>query len=141
MAFFESLLEWSRVTFLPYGELGLFLVAVMEMSFFPVPHDILLLSLTLLNPKLGIYYALVATAGSAVGAIVGYLIGLKGGRPVVKKLISEESINKVEKYYNKYGVLAIAIAAFTPIPDKIFTLGSGVLRYSASKLVFGVIVC
>ena len=53
----------------------------------------------------------------------------------MKKMFGEEKTQSVEKYYRKYGDLAIAVAAFTPIPYKVFTIASGVFRHSIRNLI------
>lgn len=135
MSMIENLLNWSRETFLPFGEFGLFLVAFMESSFFPVPPDLILIPLVLLNPQLALWYALVCLAGSVMGAVFGYYIGFRGGRPVLNKLVSESKILHVENYFKKYGVAAVGIAALTPIPYKIFTITAGVMKLDLKKFV------
>ena len=55
-------IEWTKRTFLPYGELGLFLVAFMESSFFHVTPDLLLIVLGLAAPEKALWFALIATA-------------------------------------------------------------------------------
>lgn len=135
MSIVADMIEWSKNTFLPYGELGLFAVAFMESSFFPIPPDLLLIPLVLLNPQLGLWYALVCTVGSVLGALFGYWIGIKGGRPVLIKIAGVKKTADVERYFRKYGDWAISIAAFTPIPYKIFTIAAGVFRHSLKNLV------
>ena len=39
-----------------------------------------------------------------------------------------EQFEEVEKLYNKYGAIAVFFAGFTPIPYKVFTIASGVLK-------------
>lgn len=128
MGIVEELLQWSKDIFLPFGETGLFVIAFVESSVFPIPPDILLIPLVLFNPSLGLYYASVSTIGSVLGGIAGYYIGLKGGRPVALKLFSENKINRVENYFERYGAWAVLIAGFSPIPYKIFTIASGIVR-------------
>jgi membrane protein DedA with SNARE-associated domain len=41
----------------------------------------------------------------------------------------------VERLYNRYGVYTIFIAAFTPIPYKVFTIASGVFRYNVLTMM------
>ncbi|MBI4018184.1 MAG: DedA family protein [Candidatus Aenigmarchaeota archaeon] len=136
MSVIADLILWSQQTFLPYGELGLFAVAFMESSFFPIPPDLLLIPLVLINPQLGLWYALVCTVGSVLGALLGYYIGLRGGRPVLIKIAGTKKTDKVERYFKKYGDWAIAIAAFTPIPYKIFTIAAGVFRHNVKSLLW-----
>lgn len=135
MSFIESMIEWGRQTFLPFGEFGLFVVAFMESSFFPVPPDIILIPLVLFNPSLGLWFAFVATLGSVIGSLLGYYIGKKGGRPLLLKFTSDHKVEKVEKYFKEHGTLAIFIAAFSPIPYKIFTITAGVLRFNIWKMI------
>lgn len=135
MPFISDLILWSQETFLPYGEFGLFAIAFMESSFFPVPPDLLLIPLVLINPQLGLWYALVCTVGSVLGALLGYHIGVKGGRPILVKIAGAKKTEKTEKYFKKYGDWAIGIAAFTPIPYKVFTIAAGVFRHSLKNLL------
>lgn len=131
----EELLEWSKDAFLPLGETGLFVVAFVESSIFPIPPDILLIPLILFNPSLGLYYASISTIGSVLGGIAGYFLGLKGGRPLALRLFSEKRVKRVEGYFEKYGAWAVLIAGFSPIPYKIFTIASGVVRLDIKRFI------
>ncbi|MCD6359386.1 MAG: DedA family protein, partial [Armatimonadetes bacterium] len=90
------LLEWARQNLIPLGVPGLIAVAFAESSFFPIPPDVILIPLALLDPKNAIFYGLLTTISSAFGALFGYWIGLRGGRPILKKIASEGSIRKAE---------------------------------------------
>lgn len=135
MAIIEELLEWSKEFFLPFGETGLFAIAFVESSVFPVPPDIVLIPLILVNPSLGLYYASIAALASVLGGIAGYYIGLKGGRPLALRLFSESKIKRVESYFERYGAWAVLIAGFSPIPYKIFTIASGVVRLDLKRFI------
>ena len=84
----------------------------------------------LAKPERALYYATICTIFSALGGVVGYLIGFWGGRPVFNFLFrnKHEQFDNVEKLYNKYGSIAVFLSAFTPIPYKIFTIASGILN-------------
>ena len=73
---------------------------------------------------------MVCSIASILGGIVGYYIGLFGGRPVFNWFFRKhpEQFEEVEKLYNKYGAIAVFFAGFTPIPYKVFTIASGVLK-------------
>jgi membrane protein YqaA with SNARE-associated domain len=135
MALFEELMNWSQTNLVPYGELGLFLVAFAESSFFPIPPDLLLIPLVLAAPELGLWYAFICLVGSVLGAIFGYYIGLRGGRPALQKLVSEAKILRVENYFKKYGEMAVGIAALTPIPYKVFTISAGIMKMDLKKVI------
>lgn len=127
------------------GTIGLALNSFIESFFLVPPPDFLLIAMDLAKPERALYYALVCTIASALGGVVGYLIGKFGGRPVFiwiltslsKKKGSEkrkqlknalQKFNEVEALYSKWGVHAVFFAAFTPIPYKVFTIASGILN-------------
>lgn len=121
-------LHYAAETFLVYGPFGLFLLAFAESSFFPVPPDVLLIAMSLQEPRLAPWYALVTTVGSVLGGVFGYFIGTKAGRPLLDRWVAHERIRKMEKLFHRYGGWAVAIAGFTPIPYKVFTIGAGLFR-------------
>ncbi len=135
MGFVNSLIEWTKATFLPYGESGLFILAFMESSFFPVPADILLILLSLVSPEKALLYAAVCTLGSVLGGIFGYFIGIKGGLPLLKRFVKESKIKTVHSFFNRYEAWAIFIAGFTPLPYKFFTISAGVFYINFKKFI------
>lgn len=136
----KSMIKWTLDKFLPYGPWGLFVLSFCESSFFPVPPDILLIALALINPKTSFVLAAITTIGSVLGAMFGYFIGLKGGRPILKKLVSEEKISVIHKYFEKYEAWAIGIAGFTPIPYKVFTIAGGVFYINFFRFIVASII-
>lgn len=124
----EDLLEFADVYFMPWGPFGLFIVSFIEAIFFPVPPDVLLIPLVLLDPKNGLFYGFLTTLSSVLGALIGYQVGLRGGRPILKRLVGDKNMERVEVFYQRYGVLAVGLAAFTPIPFKVFTITAGIFR-------------
>lgn len=126
-------LSWANT---PYSQLALFLLAFAESSFFPVPPDLLLIALALINPGLSLILASICTVGSVIGGMFGYLIGFVGGKPLLEKFVSRPKIRLVRDYFQKYEAWAIGIAAFTPIPYKVFTIASGVFYIDFLKFVY-----
>ncbi|MDW8107067.1 MAG: YqaA family protein [Armatimonadota bacterium] len=127
----QSLKEWTLNLIHQYGLAGLFGVAFVESSFFPVPPDVLIVALLLApEPPSPFWVAAICTVGSVLGAGFGWLVGAYGGYPLLHRMFKEEKVRAVEQIYNRYGVYAIFIAAFTPIPYKVFTIASGVFRYN-----------
>ena len=140
MALFNNLLNWTTNTFAPLGSTGLFLLAFIESSFFPIPPDVLLILLSLLNPELSMWYALICTTGSVLGGILGYYIGFLGKITVLEKMFSKSKIDKVHIYFHKYDALAIFIAGFTPIPYKVFTIAAGVFSIELKRFIIASIL-
>ncbi|GAA5481903.1 YqaA family protein [Haloferula sargassicola] len=129
----------------PGGNWALFAIAFAESSFFPIPPDVLLLALCFGARKKWAKYALIATAGSVLGGIAGWLIGWGLREPVALPLLglfdsTGEVRGKIETWYEAYGFLGILIAAITPIPYKVFTIFSGMMSYSLPGLIVASIV-
>ena len=112
------------------GTLGLALNSFIESFFLVPPPDFLLIAMDLAKPHKAIEYATICSIASVLGGLIGYLIGLIGGRPVFNWFFRKnpEQFEKVETLYNKYGSVAVFFAGFTPIPYKVFTIASGVLN-------------
>ncbi|HAQ08823.1 MAG TPA: hypothetical protein DCR24_15445 [Bacillus bacterium] len=135
--------EWIHIIeewLLEFGSWGLFVVSFLESSFFPIPPDVLMIPMGIANPDKALWYAFITTAGSVLGALLGWYIGKKVGRPVLRYFIKEERIVIVENYFEKYGAMAILIAGFTPIPYKVFTIFAGISRVSIPTLLIWSII-
>lgn len=136
----EKFLE-SFINFISkFGIVGLSVLSFTESSFFPVPPDVVLIPMMLVNKSLAFFYAAITTVFSVLGGMFGYLLGYKLGRPFLKRWFSQEKIIKVEEYFNKYSGWAVAIAGFTPIPYKIFTVSAGVFRIRKNVFVIASII-
>ncbi len=125
----ERLTQWMVAwAATPYGAWALFFIAVAESSVFPIPPDLLLVALGVANPERAIWFGAVCTVGSVLGGMLGYLIGLVGGRPVLYRLFNQAKVARVEAIYNRWDAWATAIAGLTPIPYKVFTIAGGVFK-------------
>jgi membrane protein YqaA with SNARE-associated domain len=117
----------------------LFLIAFAESSFFPVPPDVLLIAMAVLAPIESFRYALVCSIGSILGGMLGYYIGYGLYEAVGSKIIAFYGLTslyeKVRVMYEANAFSAIAIAGFTPIPYKVFTIAAGVFKVSFPVLV------
>ncbi len=106
----------------------LFAVAVSESVFFPIPPDPLLIAVGISQPGSAVWLAGLVTAGSVIGAFVGHALGRRLGRPLLNRFVSDRRLAQAELLFERYGVWAILVAAFTPIPYKVFTILAGVLN-------------
>ena len=116
------------------------LISVAESIFLPLPPDLFLIPLSLLNPKLSFFYALITTLFSMMGGFIGYYIGKKGGKPIVKKFVSLEKLERVKTFYNKYDMWAILIAAFSPIPYKVFAVSAGLFDLNIKRFMIASLI-
>ena len=115
-------IHWAQT---PYGGLALFVLAFCESSFFPIPPDVLLIALCMANSPQAFWFAFLCSLGSTLGGVFGYVIGRSGGRPLLERFVREERIHLVQQHYQRWDVWAVAIAGFTPIPYKVFTISAG----------------
>ena len=125
---YDWVLHWAET---PYGVPALFLLAVAESSFFPIPPDVLLIALSLSLNRKAFFYAAVCTVGSLIGGAIGFFIGMKFwvfGKEILFHYVSEDTFEMVRNYFQNYEAWAIAIAGFTPIPYKVFTISAGFFR-------------
>ncbi len=131
-------LHWADT---PYGTPALFCLSFAESSFFPIPPDVLQIALSVSKPKRSFYYAAVSVAGSVLGAVLGWYIGYAlwdaAGDFFYKYVpgVTQKNFDLVEAKYNAYGFWAIAVAAFTPIPYKVFTIAAGVFSVGLPTLL------
>jgi len=132
----QKLAEWMvGLAKTPVGPAGLFGLAMAEAVVFPLPPDLLLLALCVLDPGNSFLYAGICLAGSTLGGMLGYALGRWGGRPALERFVSQEKIRGVERQFQRYDVWAVFLAGFTPIPYKIFTIASGVFRIRFGRFV------
>lgn len=131
---FNKLKKFSEEFIANHGLAGIFLIAVLESFIFPVPTAIIITAGTALQMNVWAV-VLTATAGSVLGAVIGYYIGLMGGRSILVWLFDEEKIKKVDKLFAKYGVYAVGVAALTPLPFKIFTISAGVGKMNLNSFI------
>lgn len=127
-----------------YGGLALLLLAFVESSVFPIPPDVLLMALALGKPGAAFRFALICSVGSVAGGLAGYLIGwllMDGlGRPIIELYNAQAAYAEVEQRFVAHGGWAVAIAGFTPIPYKVFTIAAGATRLSLSTFVLASVV-
>ena len=109
-------------------------VSFLESIIFPIPPDIFLIPMVLAKKYKWFYLGLVCTFFSILGGAVGYLIGYFSwdtiGNQISNFYNASEEIEKLRIQFSKYGWLIIFVAGFTPIPYKVFTLGSGLLSFN-----------
>ena len=69
---YDWMLSWGNSR---WGGFALFLFALAESSFFPIPPDVLLIALCLGVTTRSFRYGAICLSGSIVGAMIGYAIG------------------------------------------------------------------
>ena len=118
----------------PYALWIMAAVAFAESSFFPVPPDVMLIPMSLARPARAWFYALVCTAASVLGGVLGYAIGALLYDSLGQWLINLYGLgDKVEAFragYAQYGAWIILLKGLTPIPYKLVTITSGFANFN-----------
>ena len=124
---YDLALQWSKHPHAPRYLAGL---SFAESSFFPVPVDVMLAPMALAKPGKAWRFALIATVASVAGGVMGFLIGyfaIDMILPVLEKLGYMKSYESAVGWFNEWGLIAVFIAGFSPIPYKVFTITAGAL--------------
>ena len=118
----------------PHAAWALGAIAFAESSFFPVPPDVILVPMTLAQPKKAWLYASICTVASVAGGALGYAIGALFYDTIGQWLISlygyGSKLESLRQFYAEWGALFILVKGFTPIPYKLVTIVSGLLAYN-----------
>ena len=145
---YDWMLSWGNSR---WGGLALFLFALAESSFFPIPPDVLLIALCLGVTARSFRYGAICLSGSIVGAMIGYAIGFfcwqnTAGEYtalanwVFAHVFSMESFLNVGELYDKYNLWIVFTAGFTPLPYKIFTITGGLFHINFAMFILASIV-
>lgn len=145
---YDWVLSWSSSR---WGWLALFILALCESSWFPIPPDILLIALCLGAVKKSFRFASICLAGSIIGAVIGYGIGYflwttPAGDPTAiatfffNHVFSVEGFNNVGALFDKYNFWIVFTAGFTPLPYKLFTIAAGLFDINFVMFIIASIV-
>lgn len=127
-AMYNKTLQWSRHRLASYW---LMFVSFIEAIFFPIPTDVMLIPMSITTPEKAIRYALYASTSSVIGGAIGYALGyyaLDLIQPYITQLGYQASWDTATSWFEKWGVLVIFVAGFSPIPYKVFTLCAGAMQ-------------
>ena len=133
---YDRAMQWSRHRHAPFYLAGL---SFAESSFFPIPPDVMLAPMSMANPSKSWRLAGLTTIASVLGGLLGYAIGVfafdlvqpwlgEGGR-------YDGAFQQAKVWFDQWGVWAIFIAGFSPIPYKVFTIAAGVLSMALLPFV------
>jgi membrane protein YqaA with SNARE-associated domain len=140
----EAISVWLRHTLIPYGSFGLMFLAMCDSSFVSLPevNDVLLMTFTINEPSSMVKYTLLTILGSTLGCALLYSVGRKGGDAFLRKSFADEKLVKVQKWYQRHGMLAVIVPSLLPPPTpfKLFVLSAGTFGISWPKFLTGVVI-
>ncbi len=114
------------------GELWLAGWSFTESIFFPIPPDVGLLAMVWREPRRWWRLSLITTLASVAGGWASYLIGRflfdSVGVYLVARYQLEADVMAVGEWLDSNAFVAVFVASFTPIPDKVANLLAGLWR-------------
>jgi len=126
---YDRVMEWSRHRHAPWFLGGL---SFAESSFFPIPPDVMLAPMSMAKPRKAWWFAALTTIASVLGGLLGWMIG-HFAFELIAPLVTDggryaKPFAAAEVWFDQWGIWAIFIAGFSPIPYKVFTISAGVLH-------------
>ena len=120
------------------------LIAALDSSLLSLPevNDYLVVARCYTHPRAVFFFPMFAAIGSVLGCLLLYAILSRGGRAVLHRRFKAEHINRVERAYARFGILALAVPALLPppMPFKIFVATAGALQFSRRRFLLTILV-
>jgi len=137
---YNRMMRWAAH---PHAERYLVAVSVFESIFFPVPTALMVAPMAIAKPERAVRIALIATAMSVLGGVVGYYLGyfaIAAIEPILQDVGYWEKYMTAQRWFNEWGFWAVVVAGFSPIPFKLFTLTAGALSMALLPFILAAIV-
>jgi membrane protein DedA with SNARE-associated domain len=124
------------------GYFGVFLAMAIESACIPLPSEIILpfTGYMVYLGHLELWPAtLAATLGNLFGGLVAYYIGVRGGRPFIKRFghyffIKERELAWTERLFNRHGEITVLIGRLLPIIRTFISLPAGIAKMNPVKM-------
>ncbi|MEY2666368.1 MAG: hypothetical protein RLZZ384_539 [Pseudomonadota bacterium] len=127
---YDKTLSWARHK---HATRYLSFVSFADSSFFPITPLVMLVPMVLAQPSKAFSFALRTTLFSALGAVLGYSIGyflFEAISPWLETTHYWADYLSAKSWVDEWGVWAVLIGGFLPIPYKIFTIAAGSVSMS-----------
>ena len=119
-------------------------ISFIESIFFPVPPDLMIVPMVIAKKENYLKIFLIATVFSVLGGLVGYMLGvlfLDLSMVIIELYGYEEKVVELQiKMSSKEGFVVwlgvMFLAAFTPLPFKLFTIASGIVGFNIVVFFF-----
>ena len=121
------------------GPLGLFLVALGDSAFVPLPQgvDALIIAQSITAPSTAYLGAGLAVLGSVIGSLILYTMARKAGRAMLEKKVQAGGIERMRRQIEKYDALLLLLPTMIPLPlpMKLFVIGAGVFQMRMARFI------
>jgi membrane protein DedA with SNARE-associated domain len=118
------------------GYPAVILLMAIQSACIPIPSEVImpLAGYALAHTQLDlIVLATVASLASNLGSIPAYWVGARGGRPMVERygsfmLLSRRDLDLVDRFFDRYGSIAVLIGRMLPIIRTFIAFPAGVAK-------------
>jgi membrane protein YqaA with SNARE-associated domain len=123
---------------------AMILIAALDSSLLSLPevNDYLVVARCYTHPRAVFFFPMFAAIGSVLGCLLLYTILSRGGRAVLHRKFRVEHVQRVERWYARFGILALAVPALMPppMPFKVFVATAGALQFPRRKFLLTILV-
>ena len=146
MSEIQVLIEWISELLSEYLYFGVILAALIETIIPPIPTMAVFPTAGFIASQNGlgiievVLLGIVGGFGASIGSTVIYLIALKLGRTALlrylkKVKVSEKKMDRVEKWFEKYGDKAVLFGRMVPVFREMISIPAGLLKMSIKKFL------
>ena len=137
----QPIVDWILHTVGQIGYPGIFLLMLLESSFFPFPSEVVMIPAGYLAFKgeMNLIAAvLVGTAGSLAGSWLNYFLALHLGRRILLRygkyvLLGPAVLEKIETYFSRHGEISTFNGRLLPGVRQYISLPAGLARMHVGK--------
>ncbi|MDX6406460.1 MAG: hypothetical protein QOH70_3915 [Blastocatellia bacterium] len=123
---------------------AMILIGALDSSLLSLPevNDYLVVARCYTHPRAVFFFPMFAAVGSVLGCFLLYTILSRGGRAVLHRRFNAEHIQRVERAYARFGILALAVPALLPppMPFKIFVATAGALQFPRRRFLLTILL-
>ena len=132
--------DWIKHVLLPLGPWGMLAFAAVDGSFLGMPLDPIFVGYVYHDRSRFLMYVLLASAGSALGSIVLYVIGYTGGEVLLRKRLSPERFEEIHESFDRHEFWALMFPAMLPppAPFKIFVLAAAAFEMNFGHFLLAI---
>jgi len=132
--------EWIKHILAPLGPWGMLAFAAVDGSFLGMPLDAIFVGYVYNDRSRFLMYVLLASAGSALGSIVLYVIGYTGGEMLLRKRLSPERFEKIHESFDRHEFWALMFPAMLPppMPFKIVVLAAAAFEMNFAHFLLAI---
>ena len=142
-----ALVRWmaqAKLVLLPFlakfGIWGVGAAALLDSSTIPIPMDLILAGYIWADKRHFWLYCLLASGGSALGALLPYVLGRAGGELFLLKRVNRERYERMRARFERQEFLAMMIPSMLPPPTpwKAFVFAAGVFDMRVAPFMLAV---